>query len=291
MKPFQLSPAEQRGYFILLAGLVILLIVRSLPEKRTFYDVSVYLPDDEISTPSSRGERSAQAKMEAVRRSEPKPGRVLNIPQAFDPNYLSAREMYGHGFPESWIDNILQYKRKHGYIENAADFQLACAGDSAMRSALMPHLAFRHEPKRRKIERHVARSTDLNKASAVDLTSIFGVGTVLAERILKFRNGLGGFASKDQLYEVYGLDSAVVERIRSTFELNNEVERLDINSANEEQLRAHPYISYRMAGSLVKYREQHGAFDSIGALSALYNWKSESILKLRPYLRTGQPGL
>jgi len=293
MKPLQLSPSEQRGYFILFLGLITLIVVRSLPEKRTFYDVSVYMD----KMPSEPGRITSVTDTTGVirvkkfeKRIEPRV--APQIPEHFDPNYLSAREMYRLQFPEIWIDRILQFKRADGYIENESDFQRMCADDTAMYRALRPHLRFRHAPMRREPPVASISTTDLNLASESDLTRIRGIGTVLAGRILKFRDALGGFVSPDQLFEVYGLDSNVVGNVLEKFELKREVRLLNINEANREELQAHPYISYQMAGALVKYRKMHGTFSEVTELHELYSWKPGAIEKLLPYLTTGdQPGL
>ena len=52
---------------------------------------------------------------------------------------------------------------------------------------------------------------ELNMAAAEDLRSLPGVGPVLSQRIVRFRDVLGGFHDIDNLYEVYGLDSSVVD--------------------------------------------------------------------------------
>src|SRR5690606_40943919 len=50
---------------------------------------------------------------------------------------------------------------------------------------------------------------DINRCTAGELVALPGIGPVLAERIIKYRNLLGGFVDKWQLVEVYGLDSSV----------------------------------------------------------------------------------
>jgi len=286
MIKFELSPAEQRGFFVLVVLIGLLITVRSLPEKRVFYDVSVYLPEE--SPPSEKGNAPAKPRVvqRVVKKSYWRTRPLLNFDQSFDPNYLSAAKMYKLGFPEAWIDKILSYKRENGYIEHFADFEALCAEDSAMIKTLGPLIAFRHEPKKRKRPKFATpKVTDINSAVVEDLTRVYGVGKVLAGRIIKFRDRLGGFHSKDQLFEVYGLDTSVVECIQNEFEIKATVVKYDINTASADSLSMHPYISRQLANSLVKYRTSHGAFRSIEDLSVLYNWKPETMEKIQPYLR------
>jgi competence protein ComEA len=54
---------------------------------------------------------------------------------------------------------------------------------------------------------------DLNAATAADLETLPRVGPVLAERIVAFRDGQGGFSSVEELDAVPGVGPAVLEAV------------------------------------------------------------------------------
>lgn len=56
---------------------------------------------------------------------------------------------------------------------------------------------------------------DLNRASAGELESLPGIGAVLAQRVIAFRESAGGFRAVEDLREVKGIGSKKFERIRS----------------------------------------------------------------------------
>ncbi len=55
---------------------------------------------------------------------------------------------------------------------------------------------------------------DLNEAGVEKLEKLPGVGPVLAERIVKYRNNEGGFTSVDELNEVSGIGPAKLKQIK-----------------------------------------------------------------------------
>lgn len=85
------------------------------------------------------------------------------------------------------------------------------------------------------------RLVDLNQASAEEWAELPGIGPVLSRRIVKFRDALGGFASMSQLHQVYGLDSAVIERVRPSLRLEAQSHRgICLDTITFRSLVRHP---------------------------------------------------
>ena len=97
---------------------------------------------------------------------------------------------------------------------------------------------------------------------------------------------MGGFVSLDQLNEVWGLSPETKASILPRFQQIEKLEvvKININSASEELLKSHPYIEWRIASQLVKYRTNHGAFQKIEDIQELVLIDRELFDKLAPYL-------
>lgn len=94
----------------------------------------------------------------------------------------------------------------------------------------------------------------------------------------------------DQLREVYGLDTAVVNELnRKAFVASDyQPKKIDLNAATEKELSTHPYIKYSLAKAIAAYRFQHGNFNSVEDLKKIalvdetfYN-RIKSYLTLNP---------
>lgn len=59
-----------------------------------------------------------------------------------------------------------------------------------------------------------AGEIDINKATVDELTTVTGIGRVLAERIVEFRDANGPYASVDDLLKVKGIGEKLLEKIR-----------------------------------------------------------------------------
>jgi competence protein ComEA len=126
---------------------------------------------------------------------------------------------------------------------------------------------------------------NLNEADTTQLIAIYGIGTKLATRILKYRDKLGGYITMDQLKEVYGLDSAVVGRLREKTFITERFTptRINLNQSTEKELAVHPYLSKEIARAITTYRFQHGAFTSLDDLNNIKLLDEKKIQRLKPY--------
>src|SRR5690606_1541748 len=54
---------------------------------------------------------------------------------------------------------------------------------------------------------------DINTVDSLQLSMLKGIGTVLSARIVKYRDHLGGFHSKDQLSEVFNISELALQSL------------------------------------------------------------------------------
>ncbi|SIT06313.1 Helix-hairpin-helix motif-containing protein [Belliella pelovolcani] len=131
----------------------------------------------------------------------------------------------------------------------------------------------------------VYKKLNFEEADSIVLQIVPGIGQTMAGRIIKFRDGLGGMHSKDQLLDVYGMTEEVSARVFEFFEFSPGIKsKISINTADVQSLAMHPYINYGSAKVIVAYRDQHGPFASADDLFKVRIFTEEWINKIRPYL-------
>jgi competence ComEA-like helix-hairpin-helix protein len=129
------------------------------------------------------------------------------------------------------------------------------------------------------------KKNDLNTASVAELDFIKGIGKVLANRIIKYRQRINGYSTLDQLEEVYGLDAHVVEAIKEQFTIvqKSKIKKLDMNRASLFQLVEIPYLSKSEARRMISLRTEKGKI-SWDHLKAIKGFDSLKIKRLTLYL-------
>ena len=196
-------------------------------------------------------------------------------------------QAYRLGLSLEILEKIQSYRNGGGYINSLEVFGQVTDLPDALLEQLKPQLRF---PSTNQTPRPVRRThitlQDINTATAEELKTMNGIGEILSARILKFRTALGGFIVNDQIYDVYGLDSVVAQRLLRRFSVKNppQVERIPINRATAAQLAANVYISWDFAREIVTYREHHGRFETWAELEALEYFPDNRIARIRLYL-------
>jgi competence ComEA-like helix-hairpin-helix protein len=126
---------------------------------------------------------------------------------------------------------------------------------------------------------------EVNRATLEQLETIPGVGSFYAKNIIRYRERLGGFIRKEQLLEVWKMDEAKYAEIVDYISIDvNGLRKIKLNSATAEELKAHPYLNWNIANSLIKIRERLGGFKSIEEIKESILVNEELFNKLKPYV-------
>lgn len=216
---------------------------------------------------------------------------------AFNPNTASKEDLQKLGIPKFIAQRIVNYREKGGQFKIKTDLKKMYGLPEQTYIALENYIQLPDNlidnknttSKQNEVSppKYVAKQPvafDINLADTAQLKSIRGIGTVLAERIIKFRNTLGGFHSVEQLTEIYGLQPEVITELSKYIILNKNISKININTADEAKLKTHPYIGYKIAAVLVAYRKQHGNFKTAEDLLQIKVIDAPKLEKMKPYI-------
>ena len=211
-----------------------------------------------------------------------------------NPNYLSDYEAYTLGLSLNQINKLREFRASDRYVNSPEQLQQITRMPDSTLQAVTPLLKFsqQHQYKSNNyltIRRDYTSSVGLNEVDEQQLVKIHGIGKVLAKRIVKFRESLGGFVIQEQLSDVYGLSPEVVELTLKRHPLNKPVNptKLNVNTARVKELAAISYISYRLAKEIVEERNLYGSFENWQALQQIEGFPKHKIDRIKLYLYIG----
>ena len=225
---------------------------------------------------------------------------------AFDPNTIDAEGWRRLGLREKTITTIHNFVAKGGKFYKPTDIGKIWGLHEDEVERLLPHVHIKSMastasyPEKREYEKkpypafekkvygkpsYKLSPIDINTADTTAFIALPGIGSKLAQRIISFREKLGGFYAVSQVGETFGLPDSTFQKIKNRFVVSDKmVHLININTATMEALKAHPYVRYALANAIFQYRSQHGNYASITDIKKIVLVTEELFVKLAPYL-------
>jgi competence protein ComEA len=212
----------------------------------------------------------------------------------FDPNIIDVEQWQMLGLSAKQANAIINYRNKGGKFYKTEDLKKMYTISPEKYQQLVPYIKLSSVSSNR--EQQMAftpkvsakkefKVIELNTADTVNLMNISGVGLAFARRIAKYRNRLGGFYKKEQLLEVYGIDSIKYHEIKDQVMVDADaIQKIQINKVEFDDLKSHPYLNFKQINAIIQYRKQHGKFNSVDDLKKVLILPAQVIQNLSPYL-------
>jgi DNA uptake protein ComE-like DNA-binding protein len=226
--------------------------------------------------------------------AEKQPLKSLKLHE-FDPNTVDKDTWMAMGLPERVFSGLSRYREKGGRFRRPEQVLKLYHLPEETGAALLPFVRLDSSMWARKTRTKKWDSAnrsaqqgpfDLNLADSLVLEKVPGIGPKTAHRILQFRERLGGFYSKEQLYEIYRIDSLIVLALMDKSFISKDLmlKKVKINQVTEEVMAQHPYVRKGLARILVRYRQQHGPFRNPEDLKGIRILEGKTLDQLKPYL-------
>jgi DNA uptake protein ComE-like DNA-binding protein len=194
------------------------------------------------------------------------------------------------------IDRLLAHREQRLYVNSAKEFQTTTKISDSLLQKISPFFKFPEWVKKKNNQqRYITNSriyvseittVDINKATLKDFTAIEGVDEYISERIIKYRSKLQGFSFKEQLFEVWGLDELIANKILSTFSIKNTplIKKVNINTASFKEVLSNPYIDYELCIQIFDYRDEVAELQSISEIKNIGGFPIKKYNRIVLYL-------
>jgi DNA uptake protein ComE-like DNA-binding protein len=126
---------------------------------------------------------------------------------------------------------------------------------------------------------------ELNRADTSDIMRIPGFGSKRAQKIVEYRDKLGGFYSLAQLKEIYILQNIKLEYVEKYFTADRQlIRKININQCDYKTLIAHPYFDSYLTKTILNYRQKNGPIRDMAHLRDITHIYAELEEKLVWYV-------
>ncbi len=280
-----ISKRNRRGVLILGA---ILLVVIYLPRILSGYlqDAQLEYSVEELDEADQQIRESLVSRKEKF--SKKKKSRYSKPLSTFDPNEYTQADWMNLGLSEKQANVVLRFT-EHGVYSNDELKKIFVISEELFLlikdSTFYPMRPKRISKEKGESVEYEKEKVELNTATFDELIQINGIGDYYADKIIEYRTKLGGYHEKEQLLELWKFTSEKLDEIGDQITVNGSVQKLNINDVSYDDLRQHPYISSKVANSIVKMRTQRGKYENLEDLLESKLIDFELFNKLEPYIK------
>jgi competence ComEA-like helix-hairpin-helix protein len=294
--------SERRGIIVLL--IIIFLSIVGVELFRYFYEPTVERidvlivnenhPDKSFNNPTTTSEKK---EIQLFR---------------FNPNTLNDSGYAKLGFSEKEIKTLRNYQKAGGHFEIKRDFSKLFFVDEEEYLALEEYIDLPQEKAKsnwnysyastgidspeHKINwsdtadtkgySYTTFTCNINTADTNELKRLRGIGSFYANKIIEYREELGGYHSLAQLMELWEMTPDKIDKFADQVSINTEdIRRININKASAHELSQHPYLSFGQSNKIVLKREELGKFSDSRSFCSEGLLDADLCRKLVPYLK------
>ncbi len=285
----KLFTAGQRRGIILLILIIVAVIIFRVGVRKEFFFPDKPIVDSIAIKYAERLQEIIDSAGKVNRKKEP---RKIYLQEynfsKFDPNTVDSSTLIDFGLSVRVVQNLLNYRHKGGRFNTISDVNKLYTVTDRIYRKMVPYIDIKQQEAVLDtviVDFDPIVYININSAVRTELLLLNGVGEVLSERIVKYRDMLGGFYSVSQLDEVYGLTNQTIKGIKESILIDKAlINTIDVNRADFKTLASHPYISGHKAKSILKFRNIKKRIDTLPQLVEYKILSTEEYNRLKYYL-------
>jgi competence ComEA-like helix-hairpin-helix protein len=213
---------------------------------------------------------------------------------SFDPNTLPPEGWKKLGLSDRTIRTIFNYRSKGGRFRSPEDIRKIWGIPKELAEQLVPYAhitdnaanTFNYTKKEDKTPAKHPVIIDINTASTEEWQALPGINSYMADRIVKYRERIGGFAGLDQVKKTYGINDSVFTLIIPYLKTDPlTTPKIDLNNASFYDLKNKANIPEPLARAILVYRQQYGPFASVSGLKKIVFINDSIYQRISPNLK------
>lgn len=216
-------------------------------------------------------------------------------PMQFDPNLVNKNKLASMGFNSSQIKNLMNFRKSGGKFYQKEDFLKLYTIDTMAFNLFKPFITIPEKDinitntaensSEKTKKKHITIPLEINSCTKAELITKLQIPDYLADRVIKYRNLLGGFNDYSQFSEIYGFNPQKIDtnRIKIHFD-QDRIEKINLNNGEFKEIISHPYIDKYTTNAILEYRKFMKTITSLDELKENNVLTDDDIKKIKPYV-------
>ncbi len=236
-----------------------------------------------------------QNQVDSLKQIANKETKVYSV-KPFNPNFISDHKGYQLGLSSEEMDRLSNYRKQGKWINSVSDFKRVTRVPDSVLAKIAPKFKFpewienKNSKSKSVRKKNVAKSydqkQDLNTVTAEELEEKVNIPNFIAQRIIKYRDKIGGFVSDVQLDDITGLYDNQRKKMLSLFTVKtpSKIKKVNINKASVKELIEVPYFDFETALEIREFIEKKGPVKEFNELGKIKGFSLEKIDRIALYL-------
>ena len=214
---------------------------------------------------------------------EEEPLQMPDVYYAFMPDTMGVDRWKEWGLSEAQAYSVVNYLGKIDEPLTWPNLEKIYVLDDEFRERIKPWVRF--ETSHNNLDSVQSEKLNVNTMDAEDLGRISNWPSWKIDRLITFRDRLGGFHTLEQIYGIHGLDSVELRHLESRLSLQGvQLSKCFVNMEPVDSLARHPYISFSQAYELIRFRDHVRPLRNLDELRRLRVFSLKELEFLGPYL-------
>ncbi|GAA4107789.1 helix-hairpin-helix domain-containing protein [Aquimarina addita] len=215
----------------------------------------------------------------------------------FNPNFISDYKGYVLGLSTLELDKLYEFRSHGKWINSTEDFKKVTKVSDSILAKISPFFKFPDWIQKNKKStpsftnkypiKSYAQKGDLNQISAELLMEEIGIPDFIAERIVQYRDKIGGFISDIQLQDISGLYEHQRTKLLALYTVKTpvKIQKININKATVKELVEIPYFDFETALEIRDFVSENQEISDFKELEKIIGVSLEKIDRIELYLK------
>jgi DNA uptake protein ComE-like DNA-binding protein len=214
----------------------------------------------------------------------------FNAPDSlFNPNDYGKEDWMKLGLSDKQAASIIKFKESGAVFRIKNDVKKLYVIDDELFTLIEDKISLpdslNAEQRKEVFKNYKPKPMDVNSIGEKKLQYVRGVGPFYANKILEYRNMLGGFYSLDQIMEINRFPPDLLDSLKTRCFVDvGKVKRMDLNEVSVADLQSHPYFRLSLARDIVDLRNRTSGFKQVSDVLKSEMIDEQLFTRISPYL-------
>lgn len=207
----------------------------------------------------------------------------------FNPNDYIKEDWMDLGLSEKQAASIIKYKESGAVFRIKTDVQKLFVVNDELYALIQDKInlpdSLNAEQRKEVFKNYKPKPMDVNSISDKKLQYVRGIGPFYANKIIEYRNMLGGYYSLDQVLEINRFSTELIDSLKTRcFVDTDKIKKMDLNSITAAELQSHPYFRLSVARDIVNLRNKKSKFKKVEDILQSEFIDEKLFNRISPYL-------